>query len=85
MDTNTTVDALSIAKISRFGNPSASPGPDGFKIMTSADDYLALRVGLRHHLHRSSNKARKRSTLSFYNTCEYIELSHSINVYQVLA
>lgn len=73
IDTNTTVDAISIAKISRFVNPSASPGPDGFKIMTSADDYLALRVGLRQHVHRSSYKARKRSTLSLYNTCEYVE------------
>lgn len=78
MDTNATVDAISIAKISRFVNPSASPRPDGFKIMTSADDYLALRVGLRQHVHRSSYKARKLSTLSLYKTCEYVELSHSI-------
>lgn len=78
METTTTVDAINIAKISRFVNPSARPGPDGFKIMTSADDYLALRVGLRQHVHRSSYKARKCSTLSLYNTCEYAALSHSI-------
>lgn len=84
MDTNTTVDAISIAKISRFVNPSASPGPDGFKIMTAADDYLALRAGLRQHVHRSSYKTRKLSTLSLYNTCEYVELSHSKHVYQLL-
>lgn len=86
MDTNTTVDVISIAKISRFVNPSASLSPDGLKIMTSADDYLALRVGLRQHVHRSSYKARTLSTLNLYNTCEYVELSHSIHhVYQVLA